>query len=447
MRKIKDFFLKHGRYIFIFILIFLIYEFFGYGITFGDPIGNYGFSYAIKNGQIPYLDFNIITTPLYAFIMSLGLHVFDNYLMFILEQSLLVTIMFYFLYKIYDKKSYIILFVLIFFGFYGILPTYNFCCMFMMVILLYLEENHGNKDILIGLFIGFSILSKHIVGCFFLLPTIIMYFKNYKKVLKRISGVFIIGLLFIVYLLSNGAFLDFINLCFGGLFDFGANNTNLFNGIFFVSFILLGIMIYILIKDRQNIKNWYLVFSFMFVVPLFDLPHFGLFAGCFAMAILPYIKIKNINYVGNLCISLIIVICLINLRMGLSYEPMFMESKRFNYTLNSSYSNNQNIAVDKYIKKYDEPLLISYHKMFYDISNGNELDYYNVLMYGNFGYNGIDRMIEDINKMSNKYIIVDMNSYLKTGEHEQFAKEIAKYDIDNFELVDEEYGFAVYYKK
>ena len=94
MNKIKKFFKNYGRYIFIFILVFLIYEWFGYGITYGVPIANYGFSYAIKNGQIPYLDFNTISTPLYAFIMSIGLHVFDNYLMFVIEQSLLVTVMF-----------------------------------------------------------------------------------------------------------------------------------------------------------------------------------------------------------------------------------------------------------------------------------------------------------------------------------------------------------------
>ena len=61
MNKIKSFFNCNGRYIFVFILVFMIYEFFGYGFTYGDPIANYGFSYAIKNGQIPYLEFNIIS--------------------------------------------------------------------------------------------------------------------------------------------------------------------------------------------------------------------------------------------------------------------------------------------------------------------------------------------------------------------------------------------------
>ena len=60
VEKIKSFFNNYGRYIFVFVLVFLIYEVFAYGITYGDPICNYGFSYAIRHGQIPYSDFNTV---------------------------------------------------------------------------------------------------------------------------------------------------------------------------------------------------------------------------------------------------------------------------------------------------------------------------------------------------------------------------------------------------
>ena len=447
MNKINNFFINYGRYIFIFILAFLIYEWFGFGITYGDPIASYGFSYAIKNGQIPYLDFNTISTPLYAFIMSIGLFVFDNYLMFIIEQSLLVTIMFYFLFKVFDKKSYFIFLSLIFFGFYGLIPTYNFCCLLMLVILLYLEKFHNDEDWLIGIFIGLSILSKHTVGCFFVLPTLIMYFKDYKKILRRGIWALLVGLLFIEYLICNGAFFHFFNLCFGGLLDFGSNNGNLFNGIFFICLIMFGIMIYIIIKDRKNILNWYLIFTFMFAFPLFDIAHFVLYLGCFVMMIMQYIKI-NINYFGKLSIILCITVCILNIRVGLVYEPVFMrETDRFNFTLNASYSNEYNKKVNKYLKKFDDPLILSYYKMFYDISNGNDIDYYDVIMYGNFGYNGVNVMIDDIKSMSDRYIIVDMNSYNRDGEDEQFAKEIADYVINNCKKIESKYGFDVYYKE
>lgn len=61
------------RYLFIFIFVFCIYEFFGFLNTYGDSMNNYVFSHAIVQGEIPYLDFNILTTPLYTFVMSTGL--------------------------------------------------------------------------------------------------------------------------------------------------------------------------------------------------------------------------------------------------------------------------------------------------------------------------------------------------------------------------------------
>lgn len=449
MNNVKKFFCNYGRYLFIFIFIFLIYEFVAYGITYGDPLANYGFSYAIKNGQIPYLEFNTISTPLYAFIMSIGLHFYDSYLMFIIEQSLLVTIMFYFLYKIIDKKSYWVIFGLMFFSFYGLLPTYNFACFLMMVILLYLEKKHNDKDYLIGIFIGLAILSKHTVGAFFILPTIIMYYKNIKKILRRVVGALIPGVIFISYLIYNGAFIQFVNLCFGGLLDFSSKNGNPFNPWFYISVGLFVVMLYILIRNRKDIVNWYLIFTFMFVVPIFDKCHFGLFLGCFLIMVLPYINFsKYDDYLERLAIILCFTITIINIRIGLMFEPVFMKSfDRFQYTLNSSYSYSKSLKVDKYIKKYDDPLILSYHKLFYDISNGYDLDYFDILMYGNFGYNGTSMMLEKIDDIHDKYIFVDMEVYKNNKVSNQFIKEIPEYVFKNCKKIDSKYGFDIYYKK
>ena len=97
---------KWIRYIVIFIFVFCSYEFFGFPNMYGDPINNYMFSHAIVMGEVPYLDFNTISTPLYAFLMAIGLLFFDNYLMFVIEQSLLVTIMFYFLFELLLNTPY-----------------------------------------------------------------------------------------------------------------------------------------------------------------------------------------------------------------------------------------------------------------------------------------------------------------------------------------------------
>ena len=62
--------------IFLFIII-LGFNLFLYSSTL-DEIWNYGFSYNILNGVLPYRDFNMVLTPLYSFIMTIPLFIFGN---------------------------------------------------------------------------------------------------------------------------------------------------------------------------------------------------------------------------------------------------------------------------------------------------------------------------------------------------------------------------------
>ena len=66
MKKIGSLIWNNKNIILVFVITFFIYMFFGFYINNGDPMASYGFSHAIKNGQIIYKDFNTISTPLYA---------------------------------------------------------------------------------------------------------------------------------------------------------------------------------------------------------------------------------------------------------------------------------------------------------------------------------------------------------------------------------------------
>ena len=74
-----------------------------------DVIWNYGFAHAIRKGEIPYLDFNTISTPLYSFLMSLFLFIKDDMFMFMIGQSLLVTILFYMFFRTFNNRAYLLL--------------------------------------------------------------------------------------------------------------------------------------------------------------------------------------------------------------------------------------------------------------------------------------------------------------------------------------------------
>ena len=69
---------------------------------------------------------------------------------------------------------------------------------------------------------------------------------------RRGLGALIPGSIFIIYLLCTGSFIDFINLCFGGLLDFGKSNGNLFNIWFYLTIGFWIVMIINLIRNRKR---------------------------------------------------------------------------------------------------------------------------------------------------------------------------------------------------
>lgn len=156
----------------------------------GDVLWNYGFSYAIGNGEIPYVDFNMILPPFYPMLMSLGLIINQNIIVFYLENSLMITIMFYFLFKMFKEKAWLFLLFLIFPIPAVVFPTYNLFLIFLLVLVFYLEKNNSN-DYLIGLLFGLMVFTKQTVGVCVLFVGILYYLrKDFKKIKKRVIGFF-----------------------------------------------------------------------------------------------------------------------------------------------------------------------------------------------------------------------------------------------------------------
>ena len=65
-------YMKYLKYVIIFLLFFYILII-PYNMYFEDTIVNYGFSYALSIGEIPYNDFNLIIPLFSPFIYSLVL--------------------------------------------------------------------------------------------------------------------------------------------------------------------------------------------------------------------------------------------------------------------------------------------------------------------------------------------------------------------------------------
>ena len=148
----------------IFLISFFAIHVLGFSNTYGDPINSYGFAKAISMGQVPYRDFNMIVTPLYAMYQSLFLHIYDDFIMINISQALIITLDIIMLYKLFGRKSLLLLVIVALFQYANMIPTYNSLVLFFIILLLYMENKHSDKDYLIGFILGLAVMTKQTIG-------------------------------------------------------------------------------------------------------------------------------------------------------------------------------------------------------------------------------------------------------------------------------------------
>lgn len=452
-----NFIWQNKRYILVFLFSMLVLVFFGFSRNTFDSIWNYGFSFAMTRGQVPYRDFTMIVPPLYNFVMAIGLKLFStNNVVFLIEQSILITIIFCFLYKMFKEKAWIFLAVMCFPLFVAFCPTYNFFLFFLFVIILYLEKNNKN-DYLIGLFLAFMVLTKYTVGFFFLIPGIIVFFKDRKKLLRRLVGFLIPCFIFLIYLLVTKSFIQFIDLCFLGLFDFGKENTIFLTPFFFISLVMFIISILFVVKDRNNIIYWYILFSFSVMLPIFTRYHFYVYMLFFSILLIS----QDFKISGRFIKNISLLICLITVIFNFFLTGAYKNIERFKginnfqfyYTLNGSKDSflEADKLYDKYLKK-GNLIVLATNTSFLKIVNEDDFTYFTVLNKGNYGYNGTKKLIKKISKMNDYYCMIFMDDYYIVKKNKsfnydksQFDYEVVDYIMAQGEKVEESNGYFIYY--
>lgn len=445
MRFIK----KNNRFI-IFILILLL-GFFAFNIFYYDfdATWEYGFCHALRMGEIPYKDFNIISTPLFIFLFSIGLFINDSFIVFLIEAIIINIIMFYFIDKVYAEKSLIYIVCVCFTLFFSFIPTYNFLCFVLIVLLICFEKLHYS-DKVIGFFLGLLILSKHTIG----LPIVCLVFiglfikrHGIKGIINRFIFMLIPLSFLFIYLIFTGALFNFLDLTIFGLFDFASNNTSV-DIFFFYSLGLFVLSIIYFFKNKFNIISYYIVGSVMFVIPGFDKFHFCFYFIIFMFIVMDInINIKNISLI-KCCYILIIVF---------TVGVFGVQSNRYSTYSISNMSHYKYILMNKNFQKsidllntefskYDNYYLFDGLGMFYDIVYDRRITYYDVPLYGNFGYDGSNKIIEMINNEKNCYFIVSDDDYHLSNISQLDLKTI-NYIKNNLKKVDSIYSFSVYYKE
>ncbi len=442
-----NFIKKNYKLVLMFVLFFIVNCIYSYqNCSSYDTLWNYSFSHAIRIGEIPYLDFNTISTPFYSFLMSIGLFVCDDFLMFLIEHNILVTILFCIFIKMYGSKGWIMFPVLTLPFFVQLNATYNFFSFFLIVLLVYFEQEN-KSDSLIGILLGLLIITKHTIGLPILICSLISTW-NKNKSFKRFVFATIPLLFLFVYLLITKSLFSFIDLCILGLLDFGDNNHSNFNFFILVCCFLAVVLIVLIIRNPKKISNYYALGSFSFCVPLFDWYHFGLFFG-----IIIFINIDKINlpgkYVRNLSIFFVALIAFFyHLMIPNKFDQLtFYGTNNLKYLIiKKEDKDNDYKIIDKY-KQYDNAYMLDDISVRYDLATNKNICYFDVLLKGNFGYDGTKKMIKKISKMHDVYFFIDRKKYLVNPSNTQFDRDIIKYTMNNSLKVDSVVNFDIYYKK
>lgn len=404
-----------------------------------DIAWNFGFCYNFANGLTMYKDYNMVVTPLYPFLFgSLMKLLGNNMVIFYILNSFLPASIMFMLYKNSKKVFFPVLLLLSFIS----VPNYNVLCMLFLFILIYLEKNNKN-DYLIGFILGLTFLTKSSIGAFLCLPTIYYLFKDFKKVIKRVMGFLIPLIICIVTFYLNGALKYFIDYCFLGLFDFAADNSD-FNWLVLMTIIFILYLIRQYIKTRDVSILYILCFQIM-AYPLFNIYHI-----MYSAVPVLYYFINNLPKKLDSLYSKISPYLWISVLAPIVGSIMILFIYDFTYDdnifkyrfVNQEYYDNA-MELDSYFEgKYDNVYFVFYsaylNKLLLDIPINN----YDLLLKGNLGYNGEERVIKEFENMNDVYFVVE-----QVFKHNQASQKIYDYVVNNTKYIATRGKYLIYYKR
>ena len=385
------------------------------------------------------------------------------------------------------------------------LLDYNYLFLLIVLMIAFLEvrdlkknENFNfNHNLCVGLLTGFAFLTKQTIGLLLIIVVIFEVFIYMKKTgfdLKltkfiKLIGVRIFGMMvpitmFLIYLGVNGAFNDFINYAIKGvkefsnsipyyrLFDSNDKVVSIISRLFIIVYIPLFIT-FILesIKNKklndELINIYVLAFCSIPVIaiiyPISDDFHLMVASVC-ALIIIAYLFIlvlKKIDgfikidmfYKKLLLIGILVVIVLISFKNLIIErninvkENVLVPFKHYEGIYVPKYLSNRISDVTDKVRSYSnsgrESIIIDAEASIYDIVLNRYKKNYDMLLIGNIGEHGVEKIINEIKDSHNVYYFVKNPQYALNW---QLPEDIVDYIRNNLKYHETVSVFDVYYK-
>ncbi len=484
-----------AKLILFFILIFVFYAIncgFGNAMRI-DDIWNFHMIQKINSGLIPYTEVPMIVTPLFHYIGVLFFKLFgETFFSFFvygaITDSLIFMISIEIVMKLTKNKSIIALSTVAIFFFINELSctSYNMLSLLFVLCIVLLEikdidKHNDNYDYLIGMMFGLCFLCKHTNAFFFVIAFALFLIRNgiknknsYKDILFKFGRIICGGLpviiLFVIYLLFNNNFIDFCDMCIGGVAEFGEKNFQ-FLGIFisFLAFLYISVFYYLYRRKHNEVVSsflWYFIIASTFLAfPIFNIYHLLLSFYLYifgAVYFLDRLLYEN-DFFGKFVIRALQLFAAVYVVFYCTNEPsLFVDSiikRGFKQNVSNtafdvySYMLNFDIAKLNQINKVHEYMIekeeqgynvyilssnASLYEIPYHIVNRNKFD---MILNGNMGYNGTERMIEQIKNIENPiFLKSDYSSFY------QESKEVDDFIKEHYTIVDSFGEFIIYTK-
>lgn len=470
-----------------FIVVFLI---FFNRLEISDELWNFQNLCKMSNGYKIYTDANVIITPIFFYIGHILFTVLKaNILTFRIYNIIIYSLIFIVVYKILKNlkisKNLILIYLALIFEFtFSVITAganYNILAIVFVLIGLNLYICKKSNNFIQGILIFLIFFTKQNLGAIYAL-TIIIYELYLNKFSKKFIGdqfkkffFFLIPTCFILlYMYIDGNLLDFINYAFGGILDFGKNN-NAFIAYGYYSFIplvVLAVYIFIVVKRKEIFKevineeifdNLTLLFIFsmgmtLIVYPIMNSAHFTMIMPiylifiCYLFGILLFEELfskdKYIENIKWLTITIIFILVLrIIFNIFTSNESTFINDK--NSSFYGIYVYNEIIEKSNEIENYIieknnngiDVIILSHDAAYPMINLKQSHGFYDLLFYGNLGYNGIEKIKYDIDSRENtEFLVVTDDKDIFWQE----PTEIREYIINNLNYVGTISNYSIY---
>lgn len=385
------------------------------------------------------------------------------------------------------------------------LLDYNYLFLLIVLMIAFLEirdlkknENFNfNHNLCVGLLTGLAFLTKQTIGLLLIIVVIFEVFIYMKKIgfdLKitkfiKLIGVRIFGMMipitmFLIYLGANGAFNDFINYAIKGVKEFSnsipyyriLNSTDykiaiisrlfiIVYGSLFITFILECVKNNKLKDELINI--YVLAFCSIPVIaiiyPISDEFHL-MVASVFALIIIAYLLILVLKKIGGfikidifykklLLIGILFIIILISFKNLIIErninvkENVLVPFKHYEGIYVPEYLSKRISDVTDKVQAYSnsarESIIVDAEAAIYDIVLNRYKKNYDMLLIGNIGENGVEKIINEIKDSHNVYYFVKNPQYALNW---QLPEDIVDYIRNNLKYHETVSVFDVYYK-